>query len=196
MISVLLASSNQHKARELAELLGTTVEIRALDERVHIEETGSTFEENAVIKALAISRLHPGELIIADDSGLEVDALGGAPGVRSARFAGENATDHDNVEKLLAALANRRQPTRSARFGCVLALARDGEIIGTFAGKIDGTIIAERRGENGFGYDPVFVPANYSETFAQLSAAEKNRISHRAGAAEKLREFLETSSCC
>ncbi len=190
MISLLLASSSKHKACELAQLLGHDAEIRALCEIVSIEETGSTLEENATIKALIISRLHPGELVLADDSGLEVDALGGAPGIRSARFAGEDASDVGNVEKLLRELANERQPTRSARFRCVLALARGGDIVASFAGKIDGTITETPRGGNGFGYDPVFIPDGYTETFAQLLVAEKNRISHRARAAAKLRDFL------
>jgi XTP/dITP diphosphohydrolase len=122
--------------------------------------------------------------VIADDSGLEVDALNGAPGIYSARYAGENATDAANVDKLLRALETIKQ--RSARFRCVIALARGGEVLETFDGITEGTIINTPRGEQGFGYDPVFQPNGFEQTFAEMAPELKNRISHRAKAAAAL----------
>jgi XTP/dITP diphosphohydrolase len=155
-----------------------------------IEETGSTFAENAILKAVAISRRMPG-LVVADDSGLEVDALEGGPGVYSARYAGPSAKDGENIARLLSELSQcGRQRPFTARFCCVLALAREGEVLGTFEGVIEGTIIDPPRGGAGFGYDPVFQPTGFAQTFAELSFAEKNRISHRANAIRLLRAGL------
>jgi len=133
-------------------------------------------------------------LIIADDSGLEVDALGGAPGIYSARYASQNASDRQNIDKLLSELArtSARQEQRSARFRCVLALAESGRILGVFEGVVAGTIIELPRGRNGFGYDPIFLPKGLDQTFGELAPAEKDRLSHRALALEKLRAFLDT----
>ncbi len=156
-----------------------------------VEETGATFEENAILKAVAASRRVSG-LVVSDDSGLEVVALQGAPGVRSARYAGEAATDADNVTRLLAELqrVNAAQDERAACFTCVLALAEGGKIVRTFRGTVPGSIISTRRGECGFGYDPVFVPDGYEQTFAELGDAVKNRLSHRARAIAALRAHL------
>jgi XTP/dITP diphosphohydrolase len=183
--SLLLATRNAHKTREFVEILGDEFEVRDLaaePDMPVIEETGSTFVENAILKAVAISTLVPG-LVVADDSGLEVDELQGAPGVYSARFAGPGAKDSENVARLFSEL-NRcdRQGPFAARFRCVLALTRESEVLGTFEGVIEGTIVPSPRGNAGFGYDPVFQPVGFAETFAELSAAEKNRISHRARA--------------
>ncbi len=154
-----------------------------------IDETGQTLEENAALKALSVSRLIEG-LVLGDDSGLEVDSLGGAPGVYSARYAGVEANDRRNVEKLLDELANCCKEQRVARFRCVLALAKNGELLNTFTGAVEGGIIDEPRGEEGFGYDPIFVPTGFDQTFAELPAATKNAISHRGKAVNALREGL------
>jgi XTP/dITP diphosphohydrolase len=155
------------------------------------EETGATFAENAAIKAVAASRLFTG-FVLSDDSGLEVDALGGAPGVISARYAGPQATDVDNRARLLRELTadGARGKERSARFRCVMCVARDGEVLGTFDGAVEGVIINHERGTGGFGYDSLFVPDGHCETFAQLSAEVKNSESHRARALAKTHEFL------
>jgi XTP/dITP diphosphohydrolase len=194
MRQLLLATRNSHKTREFSEILGAEFavrDLRAESDAPEIEETGSTFEENAVLKAVAISKQFPG-LVVGDDSGLEVDALGGAPGVYSARYAGPKANGSDNIARLLSEL--RRQPAEqpwAARFRCVLALARDGELLDIFSGAVEGTIVERPRGSGGFGYDPVFQPAGFAETFAELSAEGKNRISHRANAIRRLRAALE-----
>jgi XTP/dITP diphosphohydrolase len=190
-----VATRNSHKTRELRELLGNAFaleDLTAHPEMPEISETGVTFEENATIKALAISKLWP-ELVLADDSGMEVDALGGAPGVFSARYAGENATDKLNVEKLLNELKHKEPgvgglPT--ARFRCVIALARSGRLIHSVEGVVEGNIVEHPRGTAGFGYDPIFQPEGYDKTFGELSAAIKNQISHRARAAAALRDYL------
>ena len=190
---LLLATRNAHKTREFSEILGQDFAVRDLSgesEAPVIEETGSTFAENAVLKAVGISRRFPG-LIVADDSGLEVDALGGAPGVYSARYAGPHATDGENIARLLREL--RRFPDEqpfTSRFRCVLALAREGQPLDTFEGVIEGTIVDSPRGSSGFGYDPIFQPLGLTQTFAELSPDQKNRISHRARAIRSLRAAL------
>jgi XTP/dITP diphosphohydrolase len=192
MRQILLATRNPHKTREFGEILGEGFEVRDLTEGPAfspVEETGLRFEANAVLKAVDASRHFPG-LVVADDSGLEVDALEGAPGVFSARYAGEHATDQANVAKLLRELSSREAPW-PARFRCCVALARAGEVLGTFEGVGEGTIVAMPRGSGGFGYDPVFRPDGFDQTFAQLSPFEKNRISHRARAISALRAALQ-----
>jgi XTP/dITP diphosphohydrolase len=129
-------------------------------------------------------------MVVADDSGLEVDALAGAPGIYSARYAGEEATNAENVAKLLAELRRHPPGPHSARFHCSLALAREGTLLETFHGVVEGTIVEAPRGREGFGYDPVFQPLGFSQTFGELSAAEKNRISHRARAIQSLARTL------
>jgi XTP/dITP diphosphohydrolase len=193
MRQLLLATRNAHKTREFSEMLGGEFAVRDLSaesEAPVIEETGSTFAENAILKAVGISKQFPG-LVVADDSGLEVDALNGAPGVFSARYAGPEANDHDNIERLLSELRGcALTDPACAYFRCVLALARDGELLNTFAGIVEGTIVDAARGDAGFGYDPVFQPTGLTKTFAELSAIEKNRISHRARAIRLLRSVL------
>lgn len=144
-----------------------------------VEETGDTFEANAVQKAVHYSRRAPG-LLFADDSGLEVDALGGAPGVRSARFAGESATDEENNGLLLEQLRGVR--ARAARFVCVVALAERGAPVRTFRGVVEGEILEEPRGQNGFGYDPLFFYLPYGAAFGEVSAERKLMVSHRGRA--------------
>jgi len=152
-----------------------------------------SFEENAKLKAIAVSRKLPG-LVIADDSGLEVDAFGGAPGVRSARYAGVNASNTERIAKLLSRVANTgtKSDRRRARFRCVLAVARDGHVLATFEGVVDGKIAERPRGSHGFGYDPIFIPDGFKETFAELPEEVKNNISHRAEAVRKLQAELPT----
>jgi XTP/dITP diphosphohydrolase len=193
MRQFLLATRNAHKTREFAEILGAEFVVRDLatePDAPVVEETGATFAENAVLKAVAISKRFPG-LVVADDSGLEVDALDGAPGVYSARYAGPGATDSENIARLFTELLKHQtERPSSARFRCVLALARDGELVGTFEGAVEGTIVDQPCGTGGFGYDPVFQPIGLTQTLAELSAERKNRISHRAQAIRLLREAL------
>ncbi|MEN9468843.1 MAG: hypothetical protein RL630_576 [Verrucomicrobiota bacterium] len=189
--TVLVSTRNAHKLVEIRQILGPSFElldlsyVPALGE---VEETGTTFEENAALKALAASA-HFGGWVLADDSGLEVDALGGAPGVRSARFSGEGATDVTNRALLLEKLAAVPAHERSARFRCVIALARGGEVLAHFSGSVEGAIIAREQGEGGFGYDPLFVPEGFRETFAELGAETKNRLSHRGRALAGLKNW-------
>lgn len=192
-MELLLATHNAHKTREFAELLGDEFKISDLSgapRSAAIEETGGTFAENAILKAVTASQDRY-LLVIADDSGLEVDALDGAPGIYSARYAGENASDTQNIDKLLGQLV--RNPSvagPSARFRCVIALARAGKSLGTFEGVVEGTIVDLPRGKRGFGYDPIFLPKGFDQTFGELSAEMKNRISHRAKAIAALRKAL------
>jgi XTP/dITP diphosphohydrolase len=196
MPHLLIATKNAHKTTEIRAILGANWEVTDLNAHPEVtapEETGATFAENAAIKAVAASRLFPG-FVLSDDSGLEVDALNGAPGVISARYAGPAATDADNREKLLRELAAEavRGKARSGRFRCMMCVAKEGAVAGTFDGAVEGVIINQERGAGGFGYDSLFVPAGYCETFAQLSAEVKNRESHRARALAKAQEFLKT----
>jgi len=192
MTELLIATRNAHKTREIAAMLGGAFSVNDLTTRPdapEVGETGATFAENAALKAVAISAFTAG-WALADDSGLEVDALGGAPGVWSARYAGEAATDAANNALLLRNLEGIRGKARSARFRCVLALACRGELIASFEGAVEGTIINAPKGNSGFGYDPLFVPDGHCETFGQLPASTKNAISHRARALARLRAFF------
>jgi len=194
MLRLLLATRNAHKTSEIQTILGPqfkVTDLAAYPEVPHIAETGKSFEENAILKAVAVSKRMPG-LVIADDSGLEVEVLGGVPGIYSARYAGNNATDEQNVQKLLAELARVDAASEAcrARFRCVLALARDGNVIQMFEGVVEGKIADRPRGSQGFGYDPVFIPEGLDQTFGELGPAGKNEISHRARALEQLRALL------
>jgi XTP/dITP diphosphohydrolase len=195
MEKVILASRNKGKIKEIGDILGRydmTVVSRddaglPIDE---VEETGETFEENSYIKAKAILDV-AGMPTVADDSGLMVDALGGAPGVYSARYAGEDCTYEDNNRKLLSALAGVPDEKRSARFVSVITMLwPDGRKI-VARGECEGRILTETRGEGGFGYDPLFVPEGYDISFGEMSPEEKNKISHRAKALMKLESILE-----
>lgn len=185
-----IATRNAHKAQEIAAMLPPHFTVRTLadyPELPDVEETGTTFAENAALKACGISAALPG-MVLADDSGLCVDALGGAPGVYSARYAGEHGNDAANNAKLLADLAALPATTApTARFMCAMCLAEGGHVKAEFIGKVEGHITATPAGNHGFGYDPLFVPDGYSCTMAELAAEQKNRISHRADA---LRQFL------
>ncbi len=190
-----LASRNKHKIKELEFLLGKyieEIEILSLDDVGlfdEIEENGVKFEENAVIKALAAAK--SGFIGIGDDSGLEVDALDGAPGVYSARYAGEHGNDKANNELLLKNLEG--VVNRSGRFVCALACAdpKDGRIL-IVRGTAEGEILTEEQGEGGFGYDPLFYYPPLGKTFGELTAEEKNQISHRSDAVKKLAELLKS----
>ena len=190
---LLIATKNTHKTAEIAAMLpGWEVsDLAAHPEVPAPEETGATLAENAAIKAAAASQRFDG-LVLSDDSGLEVDALGGAPGVISARYAGPQATDAENRARLLRELAadGVRGKARSARFHCVMVLAERGIVLGTFDGAVEGIIINEERGAGGFGYDALFVPRGYCETFGQLPAEVKNQLSHRAQALAKAAAFV------
>lgn len=190
---IIVATRNPHKTKEIREILGAKFVIHDLSEHPdlpEIEETGKTFAENAILKATAVSRQIPG-IVLADDSGLEVDALGGAPGVYSARYSG-TGDDSQNVEKLLCELdrVDPKQQRRGAHFQCVIAVAHSGKVLKTFVGSVEGSIAEQPRGSGGFGYDPVFIPNGYSQTFSELPAVEKNQLSHRGRALAAAVPFL------
>lgn len=189
MTKLIFATHNKNKLKEVRSLIPNTIELLNLDDinlLEEIEETATTIEGNALLKAQTIYK-QTGINCFADDSGLLVDALDGAPGVFSARYAGEHKSDSDNLEKLLKELSNK--DNRNAHFKTVMALIIDGKEY-VFEGIINGTITAEKSGANGFGYDPIFLPNGYSETFAEMSSEIKNVISHRAKAMKKLIEFV------
>ncbi len=190
---LLVATGNKGKLREIREILDG-VEVLGLADvgiDVDVEETGSTFAENAFIKAEAISKMTD-MAVLADDSGLEVEPLDGRPGVYSARYAGENTTDEKNVEKLLSELAHLPEEKRTAHFSCAMCLIfPDGRKIETFGVSCPGYIINESRGENGFGYDPVFYAPEYKKTFSEMTMEEKNKVSHRKAALYALSEKLK-----
>ena len=183
----ILGSGNRHKFDEFAALLAAApIELRPLPADFAMpEETGATLLANARLKARAVAAA-TGALALADDTGLEVDALGGEPGVRSSRYAGENVTYADNNRLLLERLRGIHGVNRRARFRCVLVLADAAGKEVTAEGKVEGFILDEPRGEAGFGYDPLFLPEGGERTLAELTAAEKNALSHRARAAEAL----------
>jgi XTP/dITP diphosphohydrolase len=193
MQQLLLATNNRGKVREYHSLLqGINFELvtpAKLGLRLEVEETGSTYEENARIKALAFSRAS-GLLSLADDSGLEVEALGGEPGIRSSRYAGENASDNDRVVFLLNKLRSVPESRRSACFRCVIAIAWPDGKVDFCSGRCDGLIVSEPRGSQGFGYDPIFYFPELRKTMAELPEEIKNQVSHRALAALKARELL------
>ena len=190
---LLVSTRNPHKVGEIRAILGPRFlvsDLTSVPEMPEVEETGNTFEENATLKALAASLLFDG-WVIADDSGLEVDALGGAPGVQSARYAGDPSNDAANNALLLRNLMPFHGPERSARFRCVIALARNGRKLAAFLGAVEGTITDGPRGDGGFGYDPLFVPGGHHETFAQLGPGIKNGLSHRARALHALKNWMK-----
>jgi XTP/dITP diphosphohydrolase len=184
------ATSNPGKLREFALAAGPGWEFIPLKGIPPCEETGATFEENAIEKAVYYSRHAPG-LLFAEDSGLQVDALGGAPGVRSARFAGDGASDEDNNRLLIDKL--QVVSDRSAKYVCAIALAEAGKALRTFRGEVAGRIIDEPLGANGFGYDPHFYYEPFGLTFAQASPEEKQRVSHRGQALTKMLHWLRES---
>ena len=191
---LLIATTNRGKLKEYRAMLdGLPFELLSLEDAgitLDVEETGETFEENAILKAKTYAAL-AGMLTLADDSGLEVDALGGEPGVRSARYAGEGATSRQRNELLLRNLAAKDGADRSARFRCVIAVASpDGDWVRTVEGSCEGTIAYEMKGETGFGYDPLFIVPEYGAHMAELTMEQKNHISHRGRAIERAKPLL------
>ncbi|MED1227222.1 XTP/dITP diphosphatase [Bacillus nakamurai] len=197
MISVkeaIIATHNPGKVKEFKEILepkGYSVySLAEIGFTEDIEETGQTFEENAILKAEAVAKV-VNKMVIADDSGLSVDNLGGRPGVYSARYAGESKDDTANIEKVLSELKGIEKEQRTARFRCALAVSRPGQETKTVEGHVEGYIAKEPAGNNGFGYDPIFIVKDKDKTMAQLTSAEKNKISHRADALKKLSKLLD-----
>ena len=199
-MKLLLATNNAHKAREIREILGGSfseiVTMREADIVLEVLEDGATFAENAVKKAEETLAYADGrfDAVLADDSGLCVDALNGAPGVYSARFAGEGHDDAANNAKLIDLLNDVPDEARTARFCCCAALARVGREPIVVLGEVEGTILHEPHGENGFGYDPYFFYAPFGKSFAELSAEEKNSVSHRKRALTALKEILDVEN--
>ena len=192
-MELVFATNNKHKIREISDLLDKNFRILGLADlgiTEDIPEEAETLEENALFKARYVHE-KTGLNVFADDTGLEVSSLGGAPGVYSARYAGESKSFDDNIEKLLREMMDLSE--RSARFRTVIALIIDGSEY-LFEGTVEGEIIRERRGSGGFGYDPVFLASGYDLTFAEIPLSEKNRISHRAKAMRKLIGFLSDQS--
>jgi non-canonical purine NTP pyrophosphatase, rdgB/HAM1 family len=194
-VHLLLATTNQGKAKEIRKLLrGLPIILESLSSYPQygkFKETGKTFAENSQGKSLFYSQRYPG-LVLAEDSGLEVEALGGKPGVYSARFSGPGASDQKNIRKLLRLLTEVPQEKRKARFVCVATVAHAGKVLKSYQGKVEGFIALKPEGKGGFGYDPIFYYPPLKKTFARLKAAEKNKISHRARALKKIKKFLET----
>jgi XTP/dITP diphosphohydrolase len=194
-LRLFVASSNPGKLREyraLAEPAGAVVELALIpgfDSLSAFDEAWPTFAENAAGKALHYSRMVPG-MVIADDSGLVVPALGGAPGVHSARYAGPGASDADRIRKLLGEMRGKEGEDRRARFVCVVAVAESGSLLGLFSASAEGLLLQEPRGEGGFGYDPIFFFSALGNTYAEISREEKNRYSHRGKAFQKALDFL------
>jgi XTP/dITP diphosphohydrolase len=187
---LIFATNNQHKANEINAILGTAFKVCTLREagiEIDIPEPHATLEENAREKSSTIYRLTARDCF-SEDTGLEVEALGGAPGVKSARYAGEHCNTDDNIEKLLTELAN--QENRKARFRTVVSLIENG-IEKQFEGICEGAIDWKKNGEQGFGYDPIFIPSGATNSFATMSIDEKNKYSHRKKAVEKLIAYLQ-----
>ena len=201
---LLIATSNAGKIRELNQMLrGLPITLRSLSEFpdvTPVAEVGQTYEENAVLKAMGYSE-QTGLYALADDSGLEADALGGIPGVLSARFGGDNASDSARTDKLLAKMSPYQGEERTARFVCCMAVAgwdlremsadTKPKVLNVSDGKCEGTLALEPRGSRGFGYDPIFIPRGYGQTFGELSDEVKGQLSHRSKALSKVRTFLE-----
>lgn len=195
-MEILLATANLHKIREFKDMFKSLRHIELIslhhynDYRAP-QETGETFKENAILKAEHAAS-HLNRWVLADDSGLVVPALGGEPGVRSRRYAGEEATDSENRQKLLDAMKHLRDHERTAYFACCLTLADPKGVKKCVEGICEGFIIQEPRGRHGFGYDPLFIKNEYDKTFAEIDETVKNKISHRRKAFERLLTFLET----
>ncbi|MDE0837271.1 MAG: RdgB/HAM1 family non-canonical purine NTP pyrophosphatase [Akkermansiaceae bacterium] len=191
---LILATRNAHKTEEIRHILGhrfEVLDVRSFPELPEIEETGTTFLENARLKALGISNRIDG-WVLADDSGLEVDALGAAPGVWSSSFGGEEGNHQLNNERLMREMAGKTD--RNARFRCTLVLAKGGVEKGVFLGTVEGSIAVSPSGNGGFGYDPLFIPADHNATMADLGADVKSRLSHRAKAIQAFVRELETGN--
>ena len=193
-MKLILATNNAHKMREIFEILGAEfpdmVTLKQAGLEIDVEEDGSTFAENAIKKAEEVLKFSGYPAALADDSGLIVDELGGAPGVYSARYAGEGHNDADNNAKLMRDMAGVPTERRTCRFASAVALARQGKETICVMGYAEGILLTEARGSNGFGYDPYFFYPPFGKSFAELSAEEKNAVSHRKHALEALLEVL------
>jgi len=195
---LVVASNNEHKIKELKEILKVfpfdifTMKEVGLD--LEIEENGSTFLENAYIKAKTVFDLLEDTIVLSDDSGLSVDCLDGAPGVYSARFSGVHGNTRKNNEKLLSLMEGKLDEDRKGRFVCAIVLIINKEMVIKVQGEVEGYITKELSGDEGFGYDPLFYVPSFNKTFAQMSATEKNSISHRGRALEKLKAKLAAYS--
>lgn len=194
MKKLIVASNNQHKIKEIKDMLSQfPFQVLSLKEAgidIDIEENGTTFMENAYVKASEIFKIRPYDMILADDSGLMVDALDGAPGVYSARFAGEHGDSKKNNLKLLDMLKEVMSDERTAKFVCAMVMIIDEKTCIKVQGEIKGKITETYKGEGGFGYDPLFYIPEYKMTFAEMSSEQKNSISHRGNALKKLEEAL------
>jgi XTP/dITP diphosphohydrolase len=191
---LIIATRNAHKTAEIRAMIGRRFEVldvTAFPGLPEIEETGSSFLENARLKALGISR-RVGGLVLSDDSGLEVDALAGAPGVWSSSFGGEEGNHAKNNARLLEVMAG--ESDRRARFRCTMVLAEDGVELAHFEGRVEGSIISGPRGGEGFGYDPLFIPDGHTQTFGELGEAVKNALSHRSRALDQAVKYLTIRS--
>lgn len=193
MKQVIIATQNKGKAKDFEALFGPlgydVLTLRDVAQDMDVEETGVTFEENAILKAEAVAEALQ-TTVIADDSGLEIDALNGEPGVYSARYAGEAKSDEANIDKVLSKLEGVPEEERTARFRCVLAIASPNKETITYSGSCEGMILSERRGENGFGYDPIFYVPGEGKAMAELVPAEKAAISHRGNAIRELKKAM------
>ena len=195
MKKLIVASNNKHKIEEIKDILSkfplNIVSLKEAGIDVDVDETGSTFMENSFIKASEIYNFAKDSMVLADDSGLSVEVLGGAPGVLSARFAGEHGNDKKNNQKLLELLKNYKPEERKAKFVCAMVLIKSSTEIVKVQGEVEGIIIDKEKGHNGFGYDPLFYVPQFNKTFAEMHGSEKNSISHRSRALEKLTVELE-----
>jgi len=195
MKEIIVATKNEGKAKEFVQMfapMGFTVKtLLDYPEIEDVEETGTTFEENAIIKAETVSK-QLGTIVISDDSGLMIDALGGKPGVYSARYAGNEKNDEENIAKVLEELKGVPTDKRTARFCCVIAVAAPKKKTLTFNGACEGSILEEKRGELGFGYDPIFYVAEEQKSMAEIPSETKNKISHRADAIQKLKAQIHS----
>lgn len=195
---LIIATKNEGKLREIKAILKglrlPIISLKALNDKITIRETSTTFFANALKKALAVSKKYPHDLVVGEDSGLEVVYLGYKPGVFSKRYSGKNATDFKNNVKLLKELSGLDKKHRKAYFRCVIALVRDSKLIKKFEGCLSGFIYDKIVGNHGFGYDPIFYLPKYKKTVAQLPSKEKNKVSHRAKAFLKLKKFLANYS--
>lgn len=196
-MEAIFATHNNHKLHEVAQMLPSWLHLRSLNDiglTEEIIEDGSSLEENALIKARYVFSKNPSvDMAFADDTGLEVDALNGAPGIYSARYAGEHCSFKDNVDKLLRELRDIQEPElRRARFRTVIALILHGGEEHLFSGVVEGVIATAPRGIDGFGYDPIFIPDGFGESFSEMPLALKNSISHRGKAFRNMKQFLET----
>lgn len=196
-MKLIIASKNMHKIREIRAMLKSNKKwdlfsLNDFPNYVPPQETGATFEENAILKATHAAK-ELGSWVLADDSGIVVPSLDGAPGVRSARYAGDNATDKDNRKKLLDTMQNLKDEDRYGYYECCMAIASPEALEKSVSARCEGTILEEERGGQGFGYDCIFQKADYNKTFAELEEEVKNRISHRRKALDKILLFLENS---